>query len=96
MSEALSTVERLREWFGSNRARGVLQGFVCICGQHWPDFIRTEHPEQFRTECCGSVYQLVSSSSAGTLQTLSLIHNTHSSDLPAVHVRPGDFSPSVS
>lgn len=50
--------------------RGVLRGAQCVCGQHWPDFQRTDHAEQFRTECCGSLYQLVTTEG---LQTLSLI-----------------------
>jgi hypothetical protein len=54
--------------------RGILRGVKCVCGQWWPDFVRTpEHAEQFRTECCGSLYQLISGQ--GTLQTLSLVED---------------------
>lgn len=51
--------------------RRILKGVQCICGQWWPDCVTTEHAEQFRTECCGSLYQLMTGK--GDLQTLSLI-----------------------
>lgn len=53
--------------------RGILRGVKCVCGQWWPDFVRTDHAEQFRTECCGSLYQLMSGQ--GELQTLSLVED---------------------
>lgn len=37
--------------------RGIMKGVQCVCGQWWPDFVRTEFANQFRTECCGAVYQ---------------------------------------
>lgn len=49
------------------------RGVQCICGQHWPDFGRTELATQFRTECCGSVYQY--STGMGAHMTLSLVMN---------------------
>jgi hypothetical protein len=53
--------------------RGILKGVQCICGQWWPDFIRTDHAMQMRTECCGSLYQLMTG--MGTHRTLSLIED---------------------
>ncbi len=51
--------------------RGVLRGVQCVCGQWWPDFVGTESARQFRTECCGALYQL----ETGTppFQSLNLI-----------------------
>lgn len=54
--------------------RGILKGVQCVCGQWWPDFVRTENALQFRTECCGSLYQYVMSPQ-GQFTTLSLIEN---------------------
>jgi hypothetical protein len=53
--------------------RGVLRGVQCVCGQWWPDFVRTDHALQFRTECCGSLYQY--QSGPGSLTTLSLVED---------------------
>lgn len=50
--------------------RGILRGHVCQCGQHWPDFVRTAHPLQFLTECCGALYQF---QTVGEVQTLTLL-----------------------
>jgi hypothetical protein len=36
--------------------RGVLTGCQCICGQFQPDFVQHGASNEFRTECCGSVY----------------------------------------
>lgn len=55
--------------------RGVLRGVQCVCGQWWPDFVRTHHALQFRTECCGSLYQYQSASAQGGLSTLSLLED---------------------
>lgn len=52
--------------------RGILTGVQCVCGQWWPDFVRTELANQFRTECCGSVYHL-QTSDASDFCTLSLV-----------------------
>lgn len=51
--------------------RGILRGHVCACGQNWPDFVRTEHALQVRTECCGALYQL--QTGASEFRTLSLL-----------------------
>ena len=51
--------------------RGILRGVQCVCGQWWPDFVRTGHALQLRTECCGALYQL--QTGAGTFQTLNLL-----------------------
>lgn len=51
--------------------RGILTGHQCLCGQFPPDFVTTDHAEQFRTECCGTLYQRMSG--FGELQTLSVI-----------------------
>lgn len=51
--------------------RGILRGVQCVCGQWWPDFVRTESAMQFRTECCGALYQYTTGLGAQT--TLSLI-----------------------
>jgi hypothetical protein len=52
--------------------RGILRGVECTCGQHWPDFVRTESARQVRTECCGALYQI--QTGEGSLVTLSLLH----------------------
>lgn len=54
--------------------RGILKGVQCICGQWWPDFVRTESAMQFRTECCGSLYGYTASAT-GEFCTLSLIED---------------------
>lgn len=53
--------------------RGILRGVQCVCGQWWPDFVHTDHALQRRTECCGSLYQIMQGS--GELRTLSLIED---------------------
>lgn len=53
--------------------RGILRGHQCVCGQHWPDFVRTGHALQLRTECCGAVYLVQTAKGGGSLTTLSLL-----------------------
>lgn len=67
--------------------RGILRGYVCLCGQHWPDFVRTGHALQLRTECCGALYQL--QRGEGQLETLSLLER------PA-HLGPEEPTPETS
>lgn len=59
---------------GRLNQRGILKGVQCVCGQWWPDYVRTENANQFRTECCGSLYQYVASQ-RGEFTTLSLLEN---------------------
>lgn len=61
--------------------RGLLTGLLCQCGQYQPDFVTTAHAEQFRTECCGALYQRMSG--GGALQTLSLVAAPGFKEVPA-------------
>lgn len=56
--------------------RGILTGHQCICGQFQPDFVMHGVSNEFRTECCGSVYfyQLSTSKPTG-FSTLSLVED---------------------
>lgn len=59
---------------GKLNQRGILKGVQCVCGQWWPDYVRTENANQFRTECCGSLYQYVASQ-RGEFTTLALLQD---------------------